>query len=318
MRARRAALWIAPLLALAILPRLLPGSFALTVLTLICLYSSVALGLQLLMGYAGQISLGQGAFFGIGAYAYGILAVKFHVSPWPALVAAALINGAIAYVIGKPILRLSGHQLALATLAFGIIVATLFNQMAGLTGGALGLGGIPHLSVGSFRFDSDLRNAYLAEGFAAAMLILAHNMMRSRVGRALQALSAVFASLAGTLYASYLSFVSPDAFSIFTSVQVLVMAAVGGIATVWGAPLGAATIFLLREGLAALAKGLPSGSDTVLQMIVFGLILVTIMIFLPQGLTRGLLDVWRARRYAPQQTLTPSLSQRERESASSS
>ncbi|HLQ34581.1 MAG TPA: branched-chain amino acid ABC transporter permease [Chloroflexota bacterium] len=342
MRARRAALWIAPLLALAILPRLLPGSFALTVLTLICLYSSVALGLQLLMGYAGQISLGQGAFFGIGAYAYGILAVKFHVSPWPALVAAALINGAIAYVIGKPILRLSGHQLALATLAFGIIVATLFNQMAGLTGGALGLGGIPHLSVGSFRFDSDLRNAYLAEGFAAAMLILAHNMMRSRVGRALQALSAneqaaaslgvdvaghklhifalsaVFASLAGTLYASYLSFVSPDAFSIFTSVQVLVMAAVGGIATVWGAPLGAATIFLLREGLAALAKGLPSGSDTVLQMIVFGLILVTIMIFLPQGLTRGLLDVWRARRYAPQQTLTPALSQRERESASPS
>jgi branched-chain amino acid transport system permease protein len=312
--------WIAPLILLAILPRLLPSSFALTVLTLIALFSSVALGLQLLMGYAGQISLGQGAFFGIGAYAYAILAVKYHVPPWPALLTAVVINAAIAYIIGKPILRLSGHQLALATLAFGIIIATIFNQAAGLTGGALGLGGIPHLSVGSFSFDSDLRNAYLAEGFAAAMLVLAHNMMRSRLGRALQALSAneqaaaslgvdvaghklhifalsaVFASLAGTLYAAYLSFISPDAFSIFTSVEVLVMAAVGGIATVWGAPLGSAAIFLLREGLDGISKGLPSGSQTVLQMIVFGLILVVIMIFLPQGLTRGLLSFRSSRR----------------------
>ncbi|MDE3075925.1 MAG: branched-chain amino acid ABC transporter permease [Chloroflexota bacterium] len=321
MKARTAALLVAGLVILALLPRTLGGGFAMTVFILICLYSSLALGLQLLMGYAGQISLAQGAFFGIGAYAYGLLAVKLNIPPWPALALAALVNAALAYLIGKPILRLAGHQLALATLALAIIVGSLFNQVVDLTGGPQGLGGIPNLAVGSFAFNSDLRNAYLAEISAVGMLLVAHNMMRSRIGRALRALSssesaasslgidvaghklhifalsAVMASISGSLYGAYLTFISPDAFTLFTSVEILLMAAVGGIATVWGAPLGVAVIFLLREGLDAVSGGLPNGSQTVLQMIVFGLILAGIMIVLPDGLTRGLLNLWQLRRF---------------------
>ncbi|HEX6512106.1 MAG TPA: branched-chain amino acid ABC transporter permease [Chloroflexota bacterium] len=316
------AAWLAPLLLLAaVLPRIVPGSFALTLLIFISLYSMVALGLQLVMGYAGQISIGQGAFMGIGAYGYAILTTKQHLPAWPALIAAALINLAIAYIIGVPILRLAGHQLALATLAFGIIMGTIFAQATGLTGGAIGISAIPNLAVGGFNFGSDLRNAYLAEGFAIASLVLSHNMMRSRVGRALQALkasppaaeslgvdvaghrlhifafSALLASLAGSLYAAYLTYISPDAFTIFLSVEILVMAAVGGMATVWGAPIGAAAIFLLHDELDNAAKGLPAGSVSILQTVIFGVVLVIIMIFMPDGLTRGLVNaLQRARR----------------------
>ncbi|MBV9121394.1 MAG: branched-chain amino acid ABC transporter permease [Chloroflexi bacterium] len=313
--------WFLPLLIVAaVLPRTLPGSFALTLLIFISLYAMAALGLQLLMGYAGQISIGQGAFFGIGAYAYAILTVKVNVPPWPALLAAAVVNVVIAYLIGKPILRLLGHQLALATLAFGIIMATIFAQATGLTGGAIGIGAIPSLSVGPFSFNSDLRNAYLAEGFAIAALLVSHNMMGSRIGRALQALnaseaaaeslgvdvaghklhifaySALLSSLAGSLYAAYLTYISPDAFTVFLSVELLLMASVGGIATVWGAPLGAAAIFLLRELLDRVSKGLPSGTEAILQGVIFGLILVLLMILLPEGLTRGIMSALRRAR----------------------
>ncbi|HLG71956.1 MAG TPA: branched-chain amino acid ABC transporter permease [Chloroflexota bacterium] len=314
MKRRPALVWLLPLLVVAaILPRVVPGSFALTLLVFISLYSMVTLGLQLVLGYAGQISIGQGAFMGIGAYGYAILAVKQHVPAWPALIAAALINVAIAYIIGKPILRLSGHQLALATLAFGIIVATILAQATGLTGGAIGISAIPNLAVGGFAFNDDMRNAYLAEGFAIASLLLAHNMMRSRIGRALQALnasppaaeslgvdvaghklhifafSALLASLAGSLYAAYLTYISPDAFSIFLSVEILVMASVGGMATVWGAPIGAAAIFLLHDALDNISKGLPSGTVSILQTVIFGAVLIAIMIFVPEGLTRGVI-----------------------------
>jgi len=314
LKRRPALVWLLPLLVVAaILPRVVPGSFALTLLVFISLYSMVTLGLQLVLGYAGQISIGQGAFMGIGAYGYAILAVKQHVPAWPALIAAALINVAIAYIIGKPILRLSGHQLALATLAFGIIVATILAQATGLTGGAIGISAIPNLAVGGFAFNDDMRNAYLAEGFAIASLLLAHNMMRSRIGRALQALnasppaaeslgvdvaghklhifafSALLASLAGSLYAAYLTYISPDAFSIFLSVEILVMASVGGMATVWGAPIGAAAIFLLHDALDNISKGLPSGTVSILQTVIFGAVLIAIMIFVPEGLTRGVI-----------------------------
>ena len=332
--------WLIPLLIVtATLPKIVPGSFALTLLIFISLYSMAALGLQLLMGYAGQISIGQGAFFGIGAYAYGILAAKHGLPPWLALVAAALINVAVAYLIGKPILRLLGHQLALATLAFGIIMASIFAQASGLTGGAIGLGAIPNLSVGTFAFNSDLRSAYLAEGFAVAALLLSHNVMRSRVGRALQALkaseaaaeslgvdvaghklhifacSALLSSLAGSLYAAYLTYISPDAFTIFLSIEVLLMAAVGGIATVWGAPVGAAAIFLLRELLDRVSKNLPSGTEAILQGVIFGLILVLIMILAPNGLTRAILDGVRKGRGAASSLSSPSYRSSHRSSA---
>ncbi|MDE3074868.1 MAG: branched-chain amino acid ABC transporter permease [Chloroflexota bacterium] len=320
VRIRRAALWLMAVIVLAVLPSIVPSGYGRTLLVFVSLYAMASLGLQLLMGYAGQVSLGQGAFWGLGAYGYAILCVKEGVPPWLALAAAALASTAVAYAIGAPILRLRGHQLALATLAFATILATLFNQVTPLTGGAIGLPGIPSLAVGGFTFNTDLRFAYLAEAFVLAAMVASHNVMRSRIGRALRALSsneqpaaslgvdvashklhvfagsAALASLAGSLYAAYLTYVSPDAFGVFLSVQILLMAAVGGLATVWGAPVGAAAVVLLSQLFDTLSHGLPSGTETILESVVFGLVLAAIMITMPQGLVRGVLVRWRVRQ----------------------
>ena len=130
-------------LIISVVPAMLPGNFGASLIAFIGFYTLGTLGLQLLMGYAGQISVGHAAFFGIGAYGYAILTVKVGVPSLVAVVLASAANAALAFLIGLPIFRLRGHQLALATLALGIIASTMFMQATWLTGGALGLGGIP-------------------------------------------------------------------------------------------------------------------------------------------------------------------------------
>src|SRR5690606_19651608 len=191
-------------------------------------------------------------------------------------------------------LRLRGPQLALATLVLGIIASTVFMQATWLTGGALGLGNIPPLTIAGFAFAGDMRNAYLSLITAFAMLVVADNIMRSRFGRCLKALSvdeqvaaslgidtlrqklgvfvvsAALTGLGGTLYASYLSYISPDAFTFILSVELLLMAIVGGLGTIWGAPAGAALVVLLGQTMDALSRHLPPGSDVMLKSIAFG------------------------------------------------
>lgn len=294
--------------AALLLPLLLPTKFALAIVAFIGFYSLATLGLQLLMGYAGQISVGHAAFFGIGAYAYGALTTRAGAPGWVALVGAAVLNAAIAWLIGRPIFRLRGPQLALATLVLGIIAGTVFMQAERLTGGALGMGEIPPLAIGGFAFNTDLRNAYLALCVALAVLVLASNLMRYSPGRRLRALSAdenvaaslgvdvgrhklavfvasgVLTGLGGTLYASYLTYISPDAFTFLLSVELLLMSVLGGMRSIWGAPLGAATVVLLVQFLDYLSRHLPAGSDVILKSVVFGACLVLVITFLPNGL----------------------------------
>jgi len=298
----------------------------------------VLVGLNLLMGYAGQISLGQAAFYGIGAYVSAImttLASRHDVLPgvskswwwpWLAMLAGMVITGCFAYLIGRPILRLRGNYLAMATLGLGIIMYILFREGEGFTGGNDGIAGIPRLAIGSFKIWPIQRYYFLVWVFALVVIIIALNIVNSRVGRALRSihgsevaantmgvdtakyklqvlvLSAVFASLAGSLYAHFQALIAPTPFGFVASVELVVMSVVGGIASIWGAPFGVTLIYVVREVLRARLHAILHGAGGEHEMIAYGIIVVVIMIFMPEGLTAGLVKALRrARRRTIQQ-----------------
>jgi branched-chain amino acid transport system permease protein len=277
------------------------------------LYTIVGAGLTLLMGFAGQVSLGQGGFFAIGAYTVGVLTAKVHWNPWLALIIAPVVALAVGYLVGLPLLRLRGHHLAVATLAVGIIVYTLLNNLRGLTGGPVGLRGIKQPSIGGTVLSGERFYDFIWI-VAALSLVVAWNIVRSRPGRALRAIAqhegaaesvgvnvrlyrltifaiaAMFAGAAGGLFASYFKFLSPDSFKPTLSILFLIIVAVGGLGNVYGALVGSVAIVLLTEFLKRLSTrpDLPARAPVVLQSIVYAAILILIMLFLPRGLLPGL------------------------------
>jgi branched-chain amino acid transport system permease protein len=302
---------ILPGAVLGALPLLVRAPSQIDVLVYCGIYTIVTAGLCLLTGYAGQISLGHAAFYGLGAYASAILTTKLGLPGVAALPIGILATAAVAYLIGIPILKLKGHYLAMATLAFGILVYLAFVELRDLTGGPSGIPGIPALSVFGFAFDTDLRRYYLVTAAAVLTLLVARNVVQSRVGRALRAihgsevaaeslgidaaqaklqvfaLSAGMASLAGSLYAHHLGLVNPPAFGFVVSVEFVVMAAVGGLSSIWGAPFGAAAITILTEVIRRIMPLLLSHASGEHEVIAYGLLLILIMIFMPEGLVSG-------------------------------
>ena len=285
-----------------------------TLMIFIGISTMVTVGLCLLMGYTGQVSLGQAAFYGLGAYFSAVLSKTYSVNPWLAMLIAAIATGAFAYVIGYPILRLRGNYLAMATLGLGLIMWILFGQLSQFTGGPDGMAGIPYLSIGGFVFDTSFKRYFLVWFFCLAVLFISQNIVRSRSGRALRAihgseaaaesiginvarfkvkifvLSAVYASLAGSLFVHHLRFVSPQPFDFLASVKFVVMAVIGGLASIWGAIFGAGTTRMLSDELL-----LGFGEWDV---VVYGAILVIVMIFMPEGLfvkLKELIGRWRLR-----------------------
>lgn len=290
---------------------LVENAYYLQVMIFIGINTLLALSLNMLMGYAGQISLGHAAFYGIGAYTTAILSTTYNISPWLALPAAVFTAMAIAYVVGRPTLRLTGYYLAMGTLGFGIIVNIIFREWRSVTGGASGFVGIPPLEIGSFTFDTDRRYFFLVWGVVLFFFLICRRIIDSRVGRALRAihdgehaaaavgvdtakmklkifvLSAAMASLAGFLYAHQIFFVSPGTFSFLASIRIVTMVVIGGMASIWGSLLGASLLTLLPEWLHAFAD---------YEMMIYGLVLMLVMIFLPQGLTRGIIDIYENSR----------------------
>jgi branched-chain amino acid transport system permease protein len=297
---------------LAALPLIFPGNYYVIVVGASAgLFAILAVGLNLLMGYAGQISLGHAAFFGLGAYASAILTSRHGWNPWLALGAGLVVTGLIAYLIARPVLRLKGHYLAMATLGFGIIVHILLVQTGGLTGGPDGIGGIPPLSLFGWAIDTDERWYGVIAAALLLVVLLALNLMDSRTGRALRALhgsevaaglmgidtaaaktsvfvlAALTAGLAGSLFAHQQAFVSPDSFNFFVSIELVTMVVLGGMASTYGAILGALILTFLPELLVVFED---------YEVLIFGAILMLIMIFLPQGIVGGLQDLWLAGR----------------------
>lgn len=284
-------------------PLLISNSYYLNVANIIGLNTTVVVGLTLLIGYAGQVSLGHAAFYGIGAYASSILTVSHGVNPWLALVLAAVFTGFIALLIGTPTLELHGHYLVMATLGFNLITNIIMVQWDSVTGGPSGIPGIPPLTMGNWAIDTDLKMYFLIWFTAFIAIVLGLNLSRSRVGRGLRALnsgesaancmgvptkvykikifvlSAVFASVAGSLYAHYLSFVSPKTFDIFFSVELVTMVIIGGLGNIFGGLFGAAFITSLPNLLSSFDE---------YKDIFYGVVLVAILIFTPEGLIPGI------------------------------
>jgi branched-chain amino acid transport system permease protein len=222
----------------------------------------------------------------------------------------AITVGLIALLVGIPVLRLTGHYLAMATLGFNFVVHTVLLEWDEVTGGPSGFSGIPSLNFGTFYFDDDISLHYLLWGMAMMFLLLSLNLVRSGVGRGLAAvagdetaaaslgvntrsakikvfvLSAVFASVAGSLFAHCYSFVSPDSFGIFTSADLVIMVVVGGMGSIWGSIFGAGLITVLPEWMDVFET---------YKDFIHGGILVLVLMFLPQGLVSGLVDMVRIR-----------------------
>lgn len=307
---------------IAAVPLLIQNNYQIFVITLIGLYTILTVGLSLVMGYAGQVSLGHATFYGVGAYATALLSARAGLPTWAALAFAVLLTGLIGYIVGVPIFRLRGHYLAMATLGLNIIVTLVLKNETEVTGGPSGFTDIPPLAIGGLTFDTDVKMYYLVWVLAAGALWLSLNIVNSRAGRALRAihasevaaetlgvdanahklkvfaLAAAYAGLAGGLYAQAVHFISPSSFDMMFSIELVTMAAVGGLASVWGSVFGAATVVFLGQFIRDQLGEMLAGATGEGEIIIFGLLLVVIMVFLPEGLTTGGLKV--LRRMMPQ------------------
>jgi ABC-type branched-subunit amino acid transport system permease subunit len=310
-------------LLVAVLPLLLGATGLLGSLVITGILFIAVLGLDLLMGYAGQVSLGQAGFMAVGGYTAAILATRHAVPPLLATGAGIVLTLAVALVLSVVTARLRGLYLALATLAFGLLVDSVTVGATGLTGGPSGLVGIPSFALGGYTFASPLATYYLVWGVAAALLVLLANLARSGYGRALRAtradptaaralgvrvprykvsvflLSAGLASLAGSLYAFHFHFLSPEMVGTSRSVEMIAMLALGGERTLVGPLIGVALLTLLPTAFQPLA---------VYKTLAEGLILVLIMLYLPGGLFGSMIAALArlGRRAVPRRTAVES------------
>jgi branched-chain amino acid transport system permease protein len=268
-------------------------------------------GLNLVMGYGGQISLCQAGFFGMGAYMSGVLSVRWGVPPAFGALAAMAGAAVSAFVIGVPALRLRGHYLSMATLGFNAILSVLFNELVSVTGGPNGLSGVPPIALFGFAFDTPARFFWLAWLAGLVLMLLVASLLASRAGRALRAVSgsevaadsmgvdtfrvklasfmasAVAAGLAGALYVHFNQYASPETFSFSASVLLVVMVAIGGWGRYWG-PLFAAAVFT------AVPEFLRRVQDA--ELLVFGACMVVVMLFLPGGIASLAARLGRRRK----------------------
>lgn len=289
-------------------PLLFSGSYLMNVLVFVGIHTMLAVALNLLLGYAGQISLGHAAFFGMGAYASGILTTTYEWNPWVAMLVVAVVVGMVAFVIGFPILKLKGHYLAMATLGIGIIAYIVFNEWVDVTGGPSGFSGIPNLEISSLVFDSDISNYYLVWTFVLGCVLLSVNLANSRIGRAFRAihdsetaarvmgvnsrllkvqvfaLSAMISAIAGSLYAHVMTFIAPPSFGFNISVELLTMVVIGGLGSIYGSFLGALLLTLLPEFLRFMHD---------YDIVFYGALLMLMTIFMPGGLVRGIPQLFR-------------------------
>jgi branched-chain amino acid transport system permease protein len=282
----------------ALVPLLMPNNYVFDIAVRVVLAAVAAIGLNLLMGFAGQISIGHAAFVAIGAYGSGIATSRFGWSPMLALLVSAVGAAAAGWLIAKPILRLQGHSLTMATLGLGLIVNIVLVNEGAWTGGPDGMP-VPALEIGGFAFTSVLHWYALACAVLFGSIALSLNLYGSPAGRALRGLhgsevaarmmgvdvarfkarvfvaSTVFAAVSGSLTAHYLGYISPSLASFTHSVELATMVVLGGMASTYGAVLGAGVLTVLPQ----LFGGLQG-----YEMVFFGLVLMLTMIFMPKGL----------------------------------
>ena len=298
------------IVVLVAIPFKLGNDYFLLLFNVMALNALVVLGLNLLIGSTGQVSLGHAAFFGIGAYLSAIASTTWQ---WPllcSLVFSLTAVGVVGCLLAIPTLKLEGHYLVMATLGFNIVVSILLDQMDSITGGPSGFPGIPQLRLGPFVIDSDFRFYVFIWPLFLFLFALTLNLNDSRIGRAFKAihekeltaeamgiashkykvavfvLSALYAGLAGSCYAHYVTFISPKTFDIFYSVQVVTMVVVGGMGSLWGGLAGAALLTAMPEALHQFEDW---------YVLIYGLVLMSVLVFLPKGLLPSILKLFLLR-----------------------
>jgi branched-chain amino acid transport system permease protein len=309
LRARHLG-WLAGLVALALLPLAITGSYGRHILVLSGIFALLALSLNIILGYLGELSFGHAAFFGIGAYTSALLALHLSVSFWGGLVAAAVIAGLAGLAIGYLTLSIKGPQFAIVTLGFGAILHLIANNWISLTRGPMGLTKIPPPPavavpfVGTVTFDRELPYYYLVVVLILASVYAIHALVWSRTGRAFVAirendalaasigvdvfrykllgfvLATALAGVGGSAYAHYLRFIAPDVFGLYYVAAMIIMVIVGGKGTILGPIVGALMFVWLLEVLRVAGA---------LRLVLFGALLTLCIIFVPGGLV----SVWR-------------------------
>jgi branched-chain amino acid transport system permease protein len=305
------------LLALAIGVPPMVGGYLTSILILICIWSIMSISLNLVYGYTGQLSLGHSAFLGIGAYALGLLAVKLHLGFWPSFFAATAISGLFGFLIGIPALKLRGPYFVLVTLGFAAIIGVVVLAWVDLTGGANGMGGMPRPNPiplpwgGKLRFDSLLSMYYFILFFLVLIAAICQRLVHSLLGKTFIAIShdenlteslgvntmakkllsftisAMFAGVAGALYASYNVVISPDLAYFARGMDVLAYLIVGGAGTMAGPIVGTLVLVAIPEVLQVVPY---------LKTLINGIILLLFIIFLPAGIAGGFKTLFSKRR----------------------
>ncbi|UFJ39434.1 branched-chain amino acid ABC transporter permease [Brevibacillus humidisoli] len=297
------------------------GSYITSLFVLMGIYVIAATGMTLIMGYGGIVTLCQAAFWGMGAYTSGILTATYGFPPIVALLIGIVLTGGVAALLGLITINLHGHLLSLATLGFGIVVNIFLLEETELTGGPSGLVGIPSFDLFGLGLSSETGWFYFVWAVALALILLVRNLVSSAWGRTLQAvhassaaaeamgvhvgryrwqafiISAVLGSISGSLYAHYMTFISPELFGFEQSIKYVLMAVVGGLASVWGGLVGVIVVTVLIELLREVIPLLLSESSAgAMETIFFGGLLVVMMIFMPQGISGGLSKLWSKLR----------------------
>ena len=280
--------------------------YVLHILIVACCYIVLALSLDLIAGHTGLLALAQAGFFGIGAYTSALLAICCGVPLWLSVPVGAGVAAIVSLVVSLPSMRLHGDYFAIATFGFQLILSSIFNNWTRVTGGAIGVAGIPQATLFGWAVRSRVEYLILAIGFAAFAYIIVRRLVTSPFGRVLRAIredepfatslgkntlrfkvtafgvSAALAGSAGGLYAHYTSYIDPSSFSVTESMLVVSMVIVGGAGSLWGPVVGALVLVLLPEALRFV--GLPVSIAANIRQILYGSLLVIMMMFRPQGL----------------------------------
>jgi branched-chain amino acid transport system permease protein len=270
----------------------------------------LSVSLNIVVGFTGQISLGHAAFFAVGAYTSSLLAMKFGIPFWAGIFVSGVVSFGFGILLGIPTLRVRDIYLSVVTICFGLMVQLALVNLESITGGARGIYGIPKPSVGGFVFATPQSFYYIILFFALLTIFSSLRLLRSRFGRAFLsirenelaaesvgirttyykimafAISSFYAGLAGSLYAHYVSYINPDAFTFGTSIDVLVMVVIGGLGNVWGSVIGAFVITLLPEYLRFMQQ---------YYRAVFGIGLIFMMVFMRYGIVSALQKIPWAR-----------------------
>ena len=292
-----AVLWTAALAALAAFPWL-TNNYFIHIASLIGVFTIVAVGMNILVGMTGLVSLGHAGLFAVGAYTSAMLGTRLDVSFWLSAAAAVAVTGAVGSVLALAALRARGIYLAMVTIAFGIIVEQVALDQDELTGGFMGISSIPYPAIGDFTFSAPYR-LYLVAALAGACLWLASNLQRSRWGRGLLAvreswvaaeslgvsryrmetmaftLSAALAGLGGALFAAQNAYIAPAIFTFDLSILMLLFVILGGLGTVWGPLIGTAVLLILPELIAGF---------THVRLVIYGAVMLVCLYFMPQGI----------------------------------